>query len=245
MSWHADQPGRVVVACGGFRSGSTLQYNLIGEYVERLRAGRRIGYVTPPQSVRLLELPSIVDAIGLSVAKSHDLASGFREWGGTDGAWREWYREGRLVPVYCVRDFRDVIASMSRKFQLKPAQVTASPEWRENVANMNAWLELSPLVQRYEDLVARPQATLGGLARHLGLPFRRTVARQAAKGASLGQMRRVTAGLPRSTWDARTLVHWDHIASPDGGQWRNWAESERTAVERELKPLMARFGYAS
>lgn len=31
-----DGRGRLVLACGGYRSGSTLQYNLVGEYVERI-----------------------------------------------------------------------------------------------------------------------------------------------------------------------------------------------------------------
>ena len=244
MRPHSPNAGRVIVACGGFRSGSTLQYNLAGEYVEHLRAGRRIGYVDPPEAARLLQLSPMVDALGLPVAKSHDLAPGFRDWGGEDEAWREWARRGRLLPIYSIRDFRDVIASMARKFEMEPAEVLESPLWRENVANMNAWLELQPLVQRYEDMVRRPHRALRELARHAGLPFRPLAARRAARAAGLGEARLEAATLPGETWHARTLVHWDHIGDPAGGSWHAWAPSERAVVDRTIEPLMRRFRYA-
>ena len=67
----------------GYRSGSTLQYNLVGEYVERVNAGRRIGLLDPPEAMRLWEeLWGVVDAIEIAVAKTHHAVSGFQDFGG-------------------------------------------------------------------------------------------------------------------------------------------------------------------
>jgi hypothetical protein len=105
-----------VLACGGYRSGSTLQYNLAGEYVERLNAGRRIGLVDPPQAARLRELPGVIDALGLAVGKSHHAVSAEQSFGGDEEAWSALRKEGRLLLLYSVRDPRDVVASMARFF---------------------------------------------------------------------------------------------------------------------------------
>lgn len=61
----------IVLSCGGYRTGSTLQYNLIGEYAERANAVRRIGFVEPGQAALLGEVWSFVEALGVAVAKCH------------------------------------------------------------------------------------------------------------------------------------------------------------------------------
>ena len=238
--------GRLVLACGGYRSGSTLQYNLVGEYVERVNRGRRIGLLDPPEAALLRRgLWGIVDAMGLAVAKSHHAVSGFQDFGGAERVWSELAGQGLIQPVYSVRDWRDVAYSMSRKFGRTLEELFESSQWRENIAHMEAWLDLGACVQRYEGLVGDPTGSLRELSDVLGLPWVPEAAEGAAEAAGLAAQRAVAGSLAAGGTDPRHLVHWDHIADPGGGAWRTaWGEDERELARRELATLMERFGYA-
>ena len=237
--------GRLVLACGGYRSGSTLQYNLVGEYVERVNGGRRVGLLDPPEAAKLWNgLWGIVDALGLAVAKSHHAVSGFQDFGGAERVWSELGARGLIYPVYSVRDWRDVAYSMSRKFGRPLGELFESSQWRENLVHMEAWLDLGASVQRYEGLVGDPAGSLEELSHVLGLPWVPGAAEEAAQAAGLAAQRAVVGGLAAGGTDPRHLVHWDHIADPGGGAWRTaWGENELRLARRKLAPLMERFGY--
>lgn len=225
--------GRIVLACGGYRTGSTLQYNLVGEYAERINSGRRIGFVEPEQAALLDDVWSFVEALGVAVAKCH-LAPGVDE---RSDAWRRLCEGGCLVPVYTVRDWRDVVHSWSRKFDQDLEAVFAHPRWALNLANLEAWLSLGAQVQRYETLVDDPSTALRDLAGWADLPVDDDALASAAGAA--GRPAR-----PAGTVDARTLVHHDHIGEPGGGGWREWSERDRAFVAPRIAALMERFGYA-
>lgn len=244
-----------MLACGGYRSGSTLQYNLIGEYVERANVGRRIGLLDPPQAALLRRggLWGIVDALGVAVAKSHHAVSEVVDYGGAEEVWPELRAAGLLTPVYSVRDWRDVVWSMSRQFGLPVRDLFESPQWRENLAHLDAWLSMGAHVQRYEVLRADPEGALRDLSRRLGLPLSAEAAAGAAEAAGveagLAAQRRVAeASAPAKQQEAhaRLLLHKGHIADPDGGAWREggWNAAEIGRVRAEVQPLMQRFGYA-
>lgn len=234
-----------MLACGGYRSGSTLQYNLVGEYVERINGGRRIGLLDPPEAFRLWrELWSVVDAMGLAVAKSHHAVDGFQDFGGAERVWSELDERGLIEPIYSVRDWRDVAYSMSRKFGRTLEDLFESSQWRENLAHMEVWLALGARVQRYEKLVGDPAGSLKDLANGLGLPWVPEAAEGAVEAAGLAAQRSVTGRLAVGGTDPRYLVHWDHVANPGGGAWRTaWSTAERELAREALEPLMQRFDY--
>lgn len=239
--------GLIVLSCGGYRSGSTLQYNLAGEYAERTNAGRRIGFVEPEQVAVLETGWSFVEALGVAVAKCH-LAPAT---GDGSERWRTIAEQGRLLAVYTVRDWRDVVHSWARMFDQDLEQVFAHPRWALNLANLESWLAEGARVQRYETLMADPLGALQELAALARLPI------DGDGMAAAAQATRVTAapggtdadtdadaGAGRAqAGDARTLVHDDHVAHPGGGGWRDWTPAQRTLVARQIGPLMERFGY--
>jgi hypothetical protein len=237
----------VVVAAGGFRSGSTLQYNLIGEYVERLNVGRRIGIIRAPAVAALRDNWTIVESLGIAVAKTHEPPFTRLAASGTETApqtpWQDLFRADRLIPLYSVRDWRDVAVSMCRKFQLNVRDLFCSEEWLENLESLDGWMSLRPLIQRYENLTGSPVDALRQAALRIGVEFVAEVAEEAVVASSLEAQRAVATELPTGAYDRRTLVHWDHIASPGGGTWRSWPPADQELLRQSLGALLERFGY--
>ena len=175
------RPPVVLLACGGYRSGSTLAYNLLGEHAERSLVGRRIGYVEPDQ-VELLAGPawSFVAALGVAVGKAHH-SPAIPE----GGSW-EALLDGRLLAVCTVRDWRDVLHSFSRVYGRSPAEVLASRRWQINVANLRWWVGAGAGARlvRYEDLHADPARVLAAVDADLGLPHDPGCAARAVAAAT-------------------------------------------------------------
>lgn len=234
----------LLLSCGGYRSGSTYLYNLTGEYVERANAGRRIGYLEPSQVPLLGQLWSVVEALGVAVAKSHNspgTAAGADCWPSLLAS-----PATTVVPVCTVRDFRDVLYSFSRMFEVEPEEALRSRRWRINLDNLRWWLAAGARRVDYDDLVGSPHVALDDLHRALGLPADPEVTEQAVAAATAavsGRGAPATAGIA-GTADRRTLLHTGHLADPDGGGWRRWSPERLTALRPQLEPLLEEFGYA-
>lgn len=236
-------PPYVLLSCGGYRSGSTYLYNLLGEYAERANLGRRIGYVEPWHAPLLVELRSMVEALGLAVAKSHD-APARPDAAPGSAAWVRLLDAGLLLPVCTVRDFRDVLHSFSRTFGESPEQVLASRRWGLNADNLRWWRGHGALLVPYEGLVPAPGAVLERVAQAAGRPLVPAAALAAARAVAPEQAGAAAARQDPGTIDARTLLHADHVADPQGGGWRQWEPGRMEGFRERLEPLMTDFGYA-
>src|SRR3954451_259172 len=223
-------PGLLLLSCGGYRSGSTYCYNLLGEYVESLgsgRGGRRIGYVEPSQVPLLPEVWSFVDAMGIAVAKSHNSP-------GTDAGAECWPAllagpATAVAPVCTVRDFRDVLHSFSRTFGEAPEDVLSSRRWRINLINLRWWLAAGAVRVAYEDLLDAPAKTLHEILVAVGIEPEATAVEAAVAASSVPAASGVAAGLSAKSIDRRTLLHSGHVGDPAGGGWRRW-DSGRLAA---------------
>ncbi len=200
---------RVVVAAGGYRSGSTLQYNLLGIYLEQVGAGRRLGWVAPDDAVAVVT-DWVAHGEGLAVVKCHHVAVGFRPFR-TEDAWAHLVRDGAAVAMTTWRDEQAVEASMCRKFGLTPETLPASLEWRENVANAGVWKALGAYAQDYTQLVASPSRAVRDLSTWLHVPWRRKAFLETWARTRPAVVRRHQRGVPDGAWDPVTLIHPDHI----------------------------------
>jgi hypothetical protein len=232
--------GTLLLSCGGYRSGSTYCYNLLGEYVEIANTGRRIGYVEPSQVPLLEQVWSFVDALGFAIGKSHNAP-------GTADGTECWpvLLEGdgtAVVPLCTVRDLRDVLHSFSRMFDSEPEDVLRSRRWEINVHSVRWWLAAGALRVAYEDLVTAPVKVLAELAGLAGLPETPGLAQQAVDAADYGRADEHTGSGPGA--DRRTLLHPGHLADPAGGGWRRWGEQRLECLRPELEPLLEEFGYS-
>ena len=201
--------GLIVLVAGGYRSGSTLQYNLLGEYLERSGRGRRIGSILPDDAEAAAA--EVANEPGIAVTKCHHLATGFREFD-DEAAWGTIVRRGAAVALTTTRAQPDVERSMCRKFDLAPDGLHESLLWRENEANIAAWSELQLLNQTYAELTETPKVALTRLLDVLALPIERRALRGAARATHPRRARRQQKRVPNGQYDPVTLLHWDHIA---------------------------------
>ncbi|NHC45182.1 sulfotransferase family protein [Motilibacter aurantiacus] len=232
----------VLLSAGGYRSGSTLLYNLLGEYVELANTGRRIGYVEPGQ-VPLLAGPawSFVEAMGVAVGKAHHTPA-IPE----GGDWSP-LLDGRLLPVCTVRDWRDVLHSFSRAFGQPPAEVLASRRWRVNLDNVRWWRDSGAVMVGYERLLTAPEDVLVEVAAAAGMavdPGAAVRACAAAGADGAGGVPGTTVAPLSTDADRRTLMHEGHVCTPHGGGWRQWDAATLASVDAVLAPLAEEFATA-
>jgi len=236
----ARRPGRIVLAAGGYRSGSTLQYNLVGEYLEQVGSGCRAGYLEGDAAATLLPIWSLVDQVGLAVVKTHYAVTGSAAGAAT--SWLDLVADGRAVPLMSLRDWHDVAASMCRKFGVDITALGETALWQDNLREVEAWLAAGALVQRYDDLTADPVGAMAAAASFLGLAWDGAAAERAARAVAMPQALAVQEALATGTYHPRLLLHHDHVATPDGGAWRRWPRRDRRALERLVAPLIERQG---
>ena len=200
---------RWVVAAGGYRSGSTLQYNLLGVYIEAIHLGGRVGLMDPDQ-VQARGEQKRVPSDGIGVCKTHHVVEGFRPFE-RPTAWASDVLAGRARPISTVRDLQATRRSMCRKFGYTGDGLDSSVEWRENIANQRRWAELGAIEQRYELLVENPVQALADLCAALDLPWSLDLANHAAISTDRRHAILVMQHTKQGTWDPVTLLHWDHI----------------------------------
>lgn len=202
--------GKAIVIVGGYRTGSTLQYNLVGIYLETSAQGRRIGLVDPDDVGQVL--PAQMDQEpGIVVAKCHHLAEGFGNFRDPT-AWRQFVASGVAIPLSTTRPRHDVERSISRKFGIPMEELHDSTTWRVDQANRSAWAEFAPFEQTYQELTEAPGAALRAVADHLHLRWDADAAVRAVADSGLDVARSVTRTLQDGTWDPVSLLHWNHIA---------------------------------
>jgi hypothetical protein len=201
-----------VVVAGAYRTGSTLQYNLIGTYVELLGGGRRIGLVDP-DDVESVAAGWSEPAGFIGVAKSHHVVEGFRPFQRAT-AWGELVVSGAACAVGSLRNEGDVHASMCRKFGLRAGELRDSLLWREAVANSARWREIGIFEQQYDTLVEQPVAALRELCAYIGLTWDESAASISARECGEAAARRQMASIPPGEYDPVSLLHWDHLRDP-------------------------------
>lgn len=226
--------GRLLLACGGYRTGSTLSYNLVGLLTEESGQGHRIGYIEPREVPLMPRMWQIVEAIRLAVAKSHQ-APGMSK--GAE-AWMPLLESGLVRPFCTVRDLRDVLYSFCCKYRLEPLDVLASRHWEINLESMRWWLDNGAIRINYDDLLARTTATAITLANEFGIVLSEERVGQVADDAR-------SLPLPSAnddgSVDPQTLLHRNHISSNSAVNWRTWPVAllarVRAAVEESMASL--------
>jgi hypothetical protein len=235
-----------VLCVGMYRACSTWQYEVAAHLVETHRDGQRLGFL-------IGEEYAAQDSGGVHewrVLKSHE---GHRDFA-------EALASRRAVAIYGFRDLRDVVFSLMYKRALSFEALLRYGMIHQVRDNDRFWSnQPNILVQRYEDLVARPAQGVEQLARHLEIDLQPGEAAAVAAEYSFEKNRRRARDLQRRlretgrdpsdpscslVYDDKTLLHWNHLRDGRVGGWRERATSrQRATLSRLMGDWLIEHGY--
>lgn len=228
-----------IICCGALRSGSTLQYQIVSEIVERKGLGRRIGFIEPTALPPLFEEHS--DAKEYLVLKSHYLTPEIR---------REFER-GNARGIYSFRDIRDVVVSMMNK-ENKRFEAFASRRFIEKQIELfNTWQTIPDLlVSKYESFYNRIFLEVRRIALFLNIELTdNEIEDIAALFSKENNLKRIAEGSDTVVHEGREfsrsqLLHDGHIHSGDTKQWESrLTENEVALVEQRAASWLRACGY--
>ncbi len=210
-----------IFASGMFRSGSTLQFQLISALIERAGLGHRMPWTMPEDFADFAAEHD--DKPELLVFKTHVCKHPMRER----------LRDGRALAIGAHRDLRDVAVSGATKAGVEPTPAYCKELMEGCMACARGW-EGSPgiLEQSYTLLTQDPKRACMQMAAHLEVPCEESLAESLALEFSMGQQReRIACAIQegrmrKPTPDAKMLhmedelLHPNHIDDGREGKWR-------------------------
>lgn len=225
------------IFCGGMaRSGSTLQFQIASELVERLGAGRRAGWYAGGNLAQAKR--DHADTEGLLVFKAHRL---------TPAIQAEVQAQGGFV-LCTHRDIRDVTASWMRMNDRNFSMVWHGGLLQKWTERFDEWAALpDAYVTHYSALKEDLAGEVRRVAQFLGLPASQSLVDSIAEDLSpQRQAERIARQklAPDQRMDPHTLLHDKHISHTSEGDYtRSLRTHEVDLIERHCAEWMALRGY--
>lgn len=230
----------LIVCCGMPRAGSTLQYQIACELVERAGLGVRPGAWPTP-----LEPGMWADARPLHVAKVHDPDPRLASGGGFDPRFTRF--------IYAFRDVRDAIASHLQKITGAGEPDIPADRIGEVVRSrmLEPWAHFTllpgVLVSRYETMIGDIAGEARRIAMHCEIEADEAMIESIGAKLDLGAQRRYIESRTweaDEAWDDRTLLHRNHVRDGRVGKFRDvLSPAQLGAVERVAGVWLRERGY--
>jgi len=219
------------------RSGSTVQYQVVAELVERNALGRRLGFADDQSVSSILREAHATE--GLAVIKTHEPLIEFEPA----------IRQGNARLFYTFRDLRAVALSNMRKWQMPFADVIASDGLLDEVVSAARKFLAFPgvCVSRYEDIVSSFAGEIRKWGLALGLPMTieraEELAAEFSPDAQRARIDKITSLKP-GEYDRRSLLHHGHIIDGSVDSWKTQLEDwQIRAIENRFSGWLLMNGY--
>ena len=204
------------IFCGGMiRSGSTLQYQLVCNLLERAGIGSGGGFYDGSK-----DLSDYAEPQGVTVVKSHIF----------DMPIQKAFLKNEAIGFYIYRDIRDVAVSAMRKFSVSFPDLL-NKQWLDYAINAGSLWESQNKVRsfRYETSVNDIETFIKTTAEDLEIEIRMEDIQSLAQEHSLKEQRKRADDLKESCRqvDDITQLHFDHIAAGAAGIWRGSLNREQ------------------
>ena len=215
------------------RSGSTLQYQVIAELVERHQLGRRAGFVDDQNVADVLA--SARATPGMAVLKAHRLIAELRTS----------LEQGNAHLFYTYRDLRAVAVSAMRKWELPFTHVISRNGWLETAVRASNEVLAFPGVcpSRYEDIVSALAGEVSRWSALIDMTISPSEAASLAEEFSLqAQLNRIDLIKKQKPedkteyFDSRSLLHHNHIFDGSIDGWKTQLEAW------QIRQIERRFG---
>jgi hypothetical protein len=224
---------QLLLCCGMIRSGSTLQYQVVAELVERNQRGRRAGFIDEQNAADALA--GARATAGMVVLKTHQLIPELRAAA----------QQGNARVLYTFRDLRAVAVSAMRKWELPFTHVISRNGWLE--VAVRASLEILALpnvcLSRYEDMVNALSSEVDRWAAAIDVKISRSeagaLANEFSLQAQLERVKQIRLQRPDGKtdyFDSGSLLHHDHIFDGSIDGWKTQLENW------QIRQIERRFG---
>ncbi len=223
------------------RSGSTVQYQVVAELVERHQLGRRAGFVDDQNVADILA--SARTTPGMAVLKSHELIPELRSA----------LEQGNLRLFYTFRDLRAVAVSAMRKWELPFTHVISRNGWLETAVRASTEIMAVPDVclSRYEDIVSALPGEVIRWAALIGLAISPSdafaLAGEFSLEAQLSRIDLIKQQKPEGKtefFDSRSLLHHNHIFDGSIDGWKTQLEAwQIRQIERRFGDWLSEHNY--
>lgn len=205
----------LIICCGMMRSGSTLQYQLTVEILEKTGKGTGWGEIRHGNCHEILGKDS---SSLMKVVKVHQ----FRHLKGVKEAIADKQAKG----IYSYRDIRDVTVSLMKMRKATFERlVFETGEIKECIRDFYNWTNLDDmLISRYDTMVNNlPQEVLK-IAHHLNIDIAQKDAQEIANHYSIEkQKKRIEKWkinkVHGNSYDPKSLLHANHINFGKQSQW--------------------------
>jgi len=225
------------IFCGGMpRAGSTVQYQLAAELVERFNKGYRMGWFPPGNLDDYLRRHSPMSEWW--VIKTHVCTPGVRQRA----------KAGKAKSLFIYRDLRDVVVSFMFKHHWGFDQTMADPTFKQMVEHSSEWEELLGCLSfRYEDYYDNWAEMVEQISEHIGLKVSHIRAQTISATVSLSAQHIRTTTIPsKQPYDEKHLLHRGHISQTNGkpGAWKKLlAPAQADKVVQQYHDWMEAHGY--
>jgi hypothetical protein len=249
----------MVIVCNGMlRSGSTLQFNLVKDYLTRVGADLIVEGWQPSEAINTSIMRQWAREETWHILKTHWVPS---------EADCEALSDAHVYFLFTIRDLRDSALSRMRVFRTPPDEILRNLS-EECTAYSRLNLHAKSVLVRYEDLYAQGAVELGRMLRLLGIPEHSHIvddvlddwvphkvasrlAKQrawfVAKKSMKALLRSVGVPVPSALrHDSKTLLHGNHLSKGRGhpGAWKRELDSELAgSITREHGAWLVHHGY--
>lgn len=230
------------VFCGGMRrAGSTLQYQVASELLERNEMGRRMTYVPPENHSRVL---ADQPAEGLITFKTHELTPPVTNC----------CVERKAIALYIFRDIRDVVSSyqVKEKSRLDDAHLTALV--LDLLEKDRQWRSLPRVyISRYEQVIFGLSKEVERIGHFLGTPDNGVLTKEVATLLAYENQKSIIESAneddlvkvnPTNIYHRSTLLHRNHFNGGAIGRYRvDLTTQQISRVESLAGDWLSTYGY--
>jgi len=224
---------KIVVCNGLYRAGSTWQYNVVRELLERAGTGYGVG-VFPP-SIRRLKARARSKKPGIQVIKMHGYIEGLEELLQSGAA--------KLCTIY--RDVRDIYLSWKRYKPDRPEQIFLdfmSDGVRSHLAYRT---QPNTICLKYEGVMEDTVRGVAVMAQFLGVVLDSDEYSEIDEVCSVQRAKEIADNQVPGGADKKTVIQCDHVSDTMGAScWDTLLspfDAER--VTKQFRDWLVQFGY--
>ncbi len=234
-----------VFCCGMYRSGSTLQFQITSEVIERMGKGERLEWAPIEDFPKVYE-EFHSDSNQILVFKTHEISSEIKQL----------IENGLGKCIYVYRDLRDVCLSHMVKNDLTFAELIASgfiDKCLETYADWNSYSsDEAILISRYEEMTQDLSRETKRIAEFLGIVIEDQIADEIGEKYSVdNQVERIRklsnehlGSFGELTYDRHHLLHRNHINQGEMNSWEKaFSQEQLLVMEEKLGNWLYDHGY--